>query len=216
MPRPDSRRNQPKPCDRGFTLVEVMLAMLITSFVAVMAYQGLSAAITAAEGNQEQTQKLADIQLPLTVLERDIRHAVNRPIVDEYEDVEPALSGGELDQYLLQLTRRGWNNPRELDRGELQRVRYVLENDRLWRESWSVLDRQSEERGQQRTLLMDKVERFQLAFLDAGGPGADNSTLGGDWVDSWDKTETLPLAVEIKIDIEGFGEVRRVFGIPSQ
>ena len=36
-------------------------------------------------------KQIADIQLPLTVLERDIRHAVNRPIKNEYGDIEKAM-----------------------------------------------------------------------------------------------------------------------------
>jgi general secretion pathway protein J len=137
----------------GFTLIEVLLAMGITTFVALLAYSGLSASITAAESQQLQAQQIVDIQLPLTVLERDIRNAVARPIRDEYDDRVEALMGGAFNDYLLVLTRRGWDNPRELSRGELQRVRYQLLDDVLWRESWSVLDRVSEEAGKAYVVL---------------------------------------------------------------
>jgi len=197
----------------GFTLIEVMLAMLITAFVAMLAYSGLSAAIIAAEGHEEQAQQIADIQLPLAVLERDIRNAVARPISNEYDMVEGALIGGALSHYPLTLTRRGWHNPRELPRGELQRVRYVLEEDKLWRESWSVLDRKSEYQGQQRSLLLTGVIKLELAFLNAGSVNAPLSPLGGEWINNWDYTGSLPLAVEIKFELENFGEVRRVISI---
>ena len=201
---------------RGFTLIEVMLAIAITAFVALLAYNGLSASITAAEQHQQQAQQLADIQLPLTVMERDIRHAVNRPIKDEYGETVTALSGGALNDYLLILTRRGWDNPRALPRGELQRVRYILENDELWRESWSVLDRMSEEGGQQRTLLMKQVLSVELVFLDALSLSATSSPLGGEWVDLWEVGDRLPAAIDIKLEVEGFGEVRRVYSIPFE
>ncbi|MCP3908221.1 MAG: type II secretion system minor pseudopilin GspJ [Oceanicoccus sp.] len=197
----------------GFTLIEVMLAMLITAFVAMLAYSGLSTSIIAAEGHEEQAQQIADIQLPLTILERDIRNAVARPINNEYGDVEAALVGGALSDYPLSLTRRGWHNPRELPRGELQRVRYVLEDDELWRESWSVLDRNSEYGGQQRTLVLKGVINLELAFLNGNSAGASSSVLGGEWVDIWDDPDNLPLAVDIKFELENFGEVRRVFSI---
>lgn len=200
----------------GFTLVEVMLAIAITAFVALLAYNGLSAAITAGERHQQQTQRLAAIQLPLTVMERDIRHAVSRPIRDEYSETRAAFSGGALNDYLLILTRRGWDNPRGLPRGELQRVRYVLENEELWRESWSVLDRMNEEDSQQRTLLLEQVLNVELAFLDTQSSGASASPLGGEWVDDWEVEDRLPRAVEIRLEIEGFGEIKRVFSIPSE
>lgn len=204
---------------QGFTLIEVMLAMVITAFVALLAYNGLSAAITAGERHELQAEKLAGILLPLTVMERDIRNAVRRQITDEYDELVGALTGGALDQYILRLTRSGWDNPRGLRRGELQRVRYVLENEELWRESWSVLDRTSEEEGQQRTLLLKGVLNFELAFLDPGAAGTipNPIPLGGEWVETWDEKvmDRMPLAVQIKLELEGFGELQRVYSIPS-
>jgi general secretion pathway protein J len=201
---------------KGFTLIEVMLAITITAFVALLAYNGLSAALTAGERHSAQAQQLADIQLPLTILERDIRHAIFRPIRDEYDETIAALTGSSSDQYLLRLTRRGWDNPRGLPRGDLQRVRYRLENQQLWRESWSVLDRVSEEDSLQRTLLMEGVVNVELSFLDSKSAGASSSPLGGEWVELWEETDRLPLAVQITFEIDGFGEVRRVFSIPSE
>ena len=199
----------------GFTLIEVLLAMGITTFVALLAYSGLSASITAAEFQQLQAQQIVDIQLPLTVLERDIRNAVARPIRDEYDDRVEALVGGAFNDYLLVLTRRGWDNPRELSRGELQRVRYQLLDDVLWRESWSVLDRVSEEAGQQRTRLLQGVSDIEIAFLDSASSGASRSPLGGEWLDEWDMPQRLPAAIKIQFEVEGFGEVARVISIPS-
>ena len=199
----------------GFTLIEVLLAMGITTFVALLAYSGLSASITAAESQQLQAQQIVDIQLPLTVLERDIRNAVARPIRDEYDDRVEALVGGAFNDYLLVLTRRGWDNPRERSRGELQRVRYQLLDDVLWRESWSVLDRVSEEAGRQRTRLLQGVRAIEITFLDSASSGASRSPLGGEWLDEWDIPQRLPAAIKIQFDVEGFGEVARVISIPS-
>lgn len=197
----------------AFTLIEVMLAMVITAFVALLAYSGLNTAITAAGQHEKQAQQIADIQLPLTIIERDIRQAVLRPIRDEYDELLNAFSGGSMNDYLLQLTRSGWDNPRALPRGDLQRVRYVMQNDELWRESWSVLDRLSEEAGQQRTLLLKGIKSIELAFLNPKSSNAASSPLGGEWIDSWDDANSLPAAVEITFALERFGEVKRVFSI---
>lgn len=200
----------------GFTLIEVMLAMAITAFIALLAYSGLSTAIVAAEQHGKQTQQIADIQLPLTLLERDIRHAVNRPIVDEYEDSLAAMKGGRFGEYSLVLTRLGWANPMDQPRGELQRVRYLIQDNELWRESWSVIDRVSQEHSKQTNRLLEGVLTFELEFLDGGANSADQSLLGGEWVDEWDQKNVLPLAIEVTLEIENFGELRRVFSIPSQ
>lgn len=200
----------------GFTLIEVMLAMAITSFIAVIAYTGLSAAISASERQQLHVQTLGNIQLTLTVMERDIRSAVLRPIKDEYGDLQPAIAGGTQQEYLLQLTRAGWDNPANRRRSELQRVRYLLEDDELWRESWLVLDRLDSEEGQQRLLLIAGVTSFELSFLDNKSSSASQSPLGGEWIDDWSPEaglERLPMAVEIRLELENFGPVRRVFEI---
>lgn len=204
-----------KKLSGGFTLIEVLLAMAITTFVALLAYSGLSTSMTAAESQQLQARQIADIQLPLTVLERDIRNAVARPIRDEYDDRIEAMVGGAFNDYLLVLTRRGWDNPRELSRGELQRVRYQLLDDELWRESWSVLDRVSEEAGQQRTRLLQGIHNIEIAFLDPKSSGASRSPLGGEWLDEWDIAQRLPAAIKIQFELEGFGEVARVISIPA-
>ena len=200
----------------GFTLIEVMLAMAITAFIAVIAYTGLSAAINASERQQLQVQMLGNIQLTLTVIERDIRSAVQRPIRDEYGDTRPAMAGGTQQEYLLQLSRAGWDNPAKQRRSELQRVRYLLEDEELWRESWLVLDRLDAEEGQQRVLLIDGVTSVELSFLDDSSSSASQSPLGGEWIDDWNPEAglvRLPRAVEIRLEIENFGPVRRVFEI---
>ena len=204
-----------KKLSAGFTLIEVLLAMAITTFIALLAYSGLSTSMIAAESQQLQAQQIADVQLPLTVLERDIRNAVARPIRDEYDDRIEAMVGGAFNDYLLILTRRGWDNPRELSRGELQRVRYQLLDDELWRESWSVLDRVSEEAGQQRTLLLKGISDIEIAFLDSESSSASRSSLGGEWLDEWDIAQRLPAAIKIQFELEGFGGVARVISIPS-
>lgn len=200
---------------KGFTLIEVLLAMAITGFVGLMAYTGLSTSINSAEEHEKVANHISAIQLPLTVIERDIRHAVARSITDEYGDREAPMVGGALNDYPLILTRQDWDNPRLLMRSELQRVRYVLEGNKLWRESWAILDRLSEQDGQQNTLLLEGVEDLQLAFLNGNSSNASQSPLGGEWVDDWDDPQTLPLAVEIRFNVENFGEVKRVFSIPS-
>lgn len=205
--------NRYQSSQRGFTLIEVMLAIAITAFIAVIAYSGLSAAINASERQQLQVKRLGDIQLALTVLERDIRQTVLRAVVDEYGDRQSALLGGSQQEYLLQLTRAGWDNVADQRRSELQRVRYQLEDNELWRENWLVLDRLDSEEGLQRVLLIDGVTDFQLSFLDGESSSASQSPLGGEWVDDWSPesgTDRLPLAVEIRLDIENFGAVRRV------
>jgi len=197
----------------GFTLLEVILAIAISAFVAVLGYSALSTAIKAAEQHEKKALQLANVQLALTVLERDIHNAVKRAIVDEYSSTQNPLLGGEFAEFPLQLTRRGWDNPSDIRRGELQRLRYEFVDGELWREHWLVLDRTSEENSKQRVLLIDQLERFEVLFLKPSGPGSNNG-LGGEWQENWD-APNLPLAIEVRLHLEHFGQVKRVFEILS-
>lgn len=211
---------------RGFTLLEVLLAMAITALVAVMGYAGLSTAMTAAERHGEQVRRLGALQTTLMWMARDLHEAVDRDITAG--DVhEPALWGGEspkLDRpfpgdardNILVLTRVGWDNPRGLHRGAIQRVRYRLDADNaLWRDSWQVLDRLDDETGLQSIKLMSGIKSITVQFL-AGTAAA--TELGGEWMPSWplNTTDTLPLAVQVELDVDGIGTIMRIVGLANE
>ena len=198
----------------GFTLIEVILSMAITAFIAVIAYSALSVAISTSERHEQKAQQLADIQLALSVLERDIRNSVARGIKDEFGDEQAAMMGGALADYVLQLTRRGWDNPTDIKRGDIQRVRYEFNDNTLWRQHWLVLDRLNEGDDRLRVMVIDKVTAFDVLFLKPDNNTANPSSLGGVWQEDWDEND-MPLAIEVRLDIEHFGLVKRVFEIAS-
>ena len=45
----------------GFTLIEVLIAMAITAFVAILSYQTLSTALVGIERSREQADRLYEI-----------------------------------------------------------------------------------------------------------------------------------------------------------
>lgn len=206
------------PCSYlGFTLVEVMLAIGITALVGLLAYQGIRVAIVASEQQAYYAEQLADLQLAFTVLERDIQHIVDRPIMDAYGMLQPALFGGALYEYPLVLSRRGWDNPLGLRRSGLQRVRYRLDGEQLWREYWLAMDRLSEEEDLQRVVLLDGVETFSARFLQPVLANTDGDAAGEQWVDNWgpdsNNSSTLPLAISITLTLREGGEMQRIFEV---
>ena len=205
----------------GFTLLEVLLAMAITAMVAMMAYAGLNAAMNAAERHGSQVERLGEIQIALSWLVRDLRHSVDRPVLDAGGELQPALRGDEVEEYCLELTRTGWANQRGQRHSSLQRVRYQLDADgALWREHWLVLDRiDNDEQGLQRVKLLTGIKRVALRFLDGKAGNAQSEDLGGEWVERWPATRgdrLLPLAVEFELELDGFGEVKRVVGLTNE
>lgn len=116
---------------------------------------------------------------------------------------------------LLVLTRSGWSNPTGLERTELERVAYVLDNGTLVREHWNVLDA---------TLSSTPVKRNLLKHLRSVSfrymqPATHT------WVDTWPGASVSsqglqdsfyrqrPMAVEVTVDTRQWGKITRIFEV---
>ena len=209
---------------RGFTLVEVLIAMAITTLISVVAYTGLSSALSGAESLRSASGRAHDINQTLAMLSRDLRQVVNRPVVDEFGQVVPALMGGEMAREPLALTRAGWHNSTAAPRSTLQRVRWWLEDERLWRGYFPVLDRTAGTEPVE-TAILEGVERFELRFLPTlSAVESDRNDVidRRNWRDSWiadlsqpGRMPSPPAAVEVLMEVAGLGELRRTYVLPS-
>src|SRR5690606_22350959 len=75
----------------GFTLMEMLIAMAVFAVMSMVAYQGLRAVLDADHITREQAQRLADLQVTLSVLERDLAQVVDVRVRDEFGDPLPPL-----------------------------------------------------------------------------------------------------------------------------
>ena len=123
-----------KPAE-GFTLLEVLIAMAITAFVALIATTSLSRVLDGVESLRASADRTYEVNRAWMIISRDLRHFVERPVRDEFGEIEPALLGGPLARFALSFTRAGWHNPNAHPRSNLQRVNYRLEDEALWRDS---------------------------------------------------------------------------------
>ncbi len=213
-----------KASARGFTLVEVLIALAITALVSTIAYTSLSTVMLGAESNQAQARRSYEINRAWMIIGRDMARFAARPVRDEFGEMEPALSGGPAARFTLSLTRAGWHNPVGLPRSALQRVNYRVEDDTLWRDSYAVLDRVGDTEPSEARLL-DGVESLDLLFLaglDRVQPGGRGTQLDTrNWPDSWISDPGQPgapvpppVAVEVTLTLSDWGEMRRLYALP--
>jgi len=197
----------------GFTLLELLVALAIFAVLATMAYAALNSVLTARKDVGAKSKRLAALQTALMIVERDIEQAAPRKIRDEFGDEQAALQGGGVGTTVLTFTRDGWRNPLGLARSHLQRVAYQFNDKQLIRQSWSILDRAPDTQAYSEVLL-DKVTAVEVRFL-----GRD-----GQWSGYWppqtsgDQKETVvppPRAIEISLDVEGWGRITRLFRVPG-
>lgn len=209
---------------RGFTLIEVLIALAITAFVSTIAYTSLSTVLNGAERTQESAERSYQLNRALMILSRDIEQFVARPVRDEFGELEPALQGGPAARFALSFTRAGWHNPQGHPRSHLQRVNYRVEENALWRDSYPVLDRAGDTTPQE-VKLLDGVEEMELAFLDSlasvQGSGRSTALETRNWPESWVQDPTRqgqalapPLALEVRLQLSDWGELRRLYALP--
>jgi len=195
-----------RPAARGFTLLEMLLAIAIVASLSALAATGFTQLVRAQTVGSEQGARLAQLQRLSIQLVRDLSQADARPVREGYHgSLEAALLGG--DAPLLGLTHAGWRNPVGAPRGSLQRVEYLLEGRALQRRAWPVLDRAPDSAPVARTLI-DRVQRAEVEFLGADG-----------WTPSWPPAgaapEALPRAVRVRLELEDLGDIERLVELPG-
>ena len=194
----------------GFTLVELLVASAILVVLGVAGYVGLDVVLGTAERTTQESQRLQRVQRCFTQLAMDLEQAVVRPIRDDFGDEQAALRY-QSGLTSLEFTRAGLPNPAGWPRSSMQRVAYTLERGEFARLYWRQLDRSQGDEPVRR-ILLDRVRSLEFRFLDAQAR----------WQEQWPpltggslQGSPMPAAVELKIELEDWGELRRVYALPG-
>lgn len=183
----------------GFTLIELLIAIAVSAVIALLAYQSIDSAVRVSESYTEQQKKQSQLQRAVWWLEQDVMQMAPRPILDELGSTLPAMQ--------LQPEQMEWSRialyPTPDSSGGLVRVRYMLEENKLVRLSWPVIDR-APDTLPRRQVLLENVEGWTIRLLDANQF----------WFDFWPQPnrplEALPGLVEVELTLEGLGTLRRL------
>ena len=192
---------------RGFTLVEVLVAFLIFAIIGLVSSQLLSQTVNSQERLTDRGARLSDVHRAMQILQRDFMQLSNRPIRDEFGDPQmPLLIGTD---GIIEFTRVGWRNPLRLPRAQVQRVAYRLQDDELLRAYWHSVDRPQGAEPVFQTLLTG-VEDAEFFALDVSNneyplwPSPDTGV-----------GPTRLAAIILRIEIAPFGLVERIWEVPS-
>ncbi len=209
---------------RGFTLVEVMIAIFIAAVMFAIGYGAINQALRDRDSINASQARITEIQRGMRVVAQDFAQIIARPARDTSGtgQLMPAVMGTGSEEILVTFSRAGWSNPAGVPRPAEQRVRYRFNavDHSLVREHWLSVDPALNTEPRTRVLL-SKVESVELRFLD---PASRN------WRTDWPpnmpsgpvnplQTDQLllprPLAIELTIVLEDWGRVLRVFEIPT-
>lgn len=193
---------------QGMTLLELLIAVAVFAILAALAYGGLNVVLSTSRIANDEAERLADVQRVLARIGADVEQMANRPVRDAYGDVLDALVSAydEAEGSRLEFTRHGRQNPAGEARSSLQRVAYRLSKDKILRESWSVLDRAQDTEPYEADML-DGVKRFEVRFIDTDGESQET------WQTDVNASVPLPSAVEVILELEDWGEIRRLYRV---
>jgi general secretion pathway protein J len=209
----------------GFTLLELMIALSIFSIMGLAAYRLLSGETRLQSELEAHSLELQQWQRGMRRLTDDLRQIAPRPIRLEYGDEEAALYGTSDS---LHLTRYGWSNPLHKTRSQLQRIEYRLASEEentefgndssgqlLQRQVWAVLDRAPDSEPLQQRLL-PQVSDLSWRYMDndkqwhSQWPSSQPLLGQNSSPSSSDDKQSLPLAIEITLTSQRFGEITRL------
>ena len=187
----------------GITLLELLIVIAVFSIMSVAAYSGLQNSLKAEENFNASMKDLEAVQMSLTLFQRDIMQLSPRGVRDAFGDDEAAIvlfNGRE-----LVFTRGGNFSSLKLDQTELTRVSYSLQDEQFIRSYWRRLDNTQGDQPLSASLL-GKVTNLRIRVLDKNNA----------WHLDWPLSDNAEIrALELTIELEDWGEIRRLFPTPG-
>ena len=193
----------PTATARGFTLIEVLIAVTVFAVLSGAVYFSLNLLADAAFTQRQRSDDLAELQRALARVDADLRQLVSRPVRSPDGALQPALAGSRAR---LEATRTGWLNPQQQQRSELQRFGWSIDGQTLIRTTWPVTDlaHGTVSRAEE---VLEQVAEIEFAYLGSGG----------EWLEDWPSSELmdgLPQAVRYRLESDRFGLIERLIVLP--
>lgn len=193
---------------RGFTLIEIMMALIILGVLTITGYRGLNAVLQARAQLAAETRQWQNLSLFLSQLEQDVAQAIHRTVRNPDGVSQPGWTGRVTplheDDAELVFTRAGssgqngeWKVP--------QRIGYRLEQGTLVMLRWPALDAAPSTRPA-RYPVLEGVQEFRLRYLDAAGNWRPQWLPGG-------QSTPLPAGLEVTLALAGNKKITRIFAL---
>lgn len=190
---------------RGFTLVELLVAISILAIVAVLGWRGLDGIVRARVALTDQLEATRGMQLAFAQLQSDAEHMANPAALQK----RPFLLA---DADRMTMVRNAY---RENEPAMLQVVSYKVENGVLMRR---------ESIGTRDLVQLDVLWKAAISNLDATAPVALQKGVVGMVVQTWEGNrwqtggqpreagmsapiETAPTGLQVSLQVQGVQQV---------
>lgn len=177
--------------ESGFTLVEVMVALMIFGMIAAAGVSILSFSVRAQAASAARLDDTAALSRTMAALSADMAQALVRPARDERGALRPAFDG---DGGGVALVRGGWTNIDALPRASAQKVAWRLNGTTLARIGYPQIDGAVPLPA---TPMLTGVRDARFRFRHLGA-----------WSDRWDGAGGVPLPQALELIVTRADGVR--------
>lgn len=197
-------RPRAKLAEKGFTLLEVLIAIAIFSVVSLASFTIFDTVLRGDENSKIRSERQNELQRAFLLMERDFIQIAKRTMRVNGEAPSNNFLKTSDDSFLaneqaIAFVRNGWTNPGLLlPRGDMQSVAYRLVDNTLERLHYNFVDAVVGQAPRIRPLIT-QVTRLAFKFYD-----------GNEWQKKW-SGQSLPQAIAIEIDTQDYGLIRRQF-----
>ena len=186
---------------RGFTLIEIMIALFIFAIISVIISYGLHNVLAAKQKISQTEQRLNQLQFTVILMQQDISQLVDYLSANSHNT---ASTNGNNTHFQFVTTDN--ENPLGLEqRSNLMQVTYRWKNHQLIRIIAFNFDTNNKPHTVSRVLLPN-VTQFKFRYLSKTG-----------FIDTWPPPNQLsmapPQAVQVTFTIPGWGTMSQLFRI---
>jgi general secretion pathway protein J len=213
----------------GFTLIEILVALLILAVIATLGITGLQSIVLSDKRQIEVTDQLAQLQFAYILMQRDISQIINRPIIDGNEETRPGFLGVEKleaqivsdipleGEIIMEFTRGGIPDFQESGaRSTLARIAYVYNGKNLYRYEWPLLDRFASTPFSYRKIL-DNIQLSRVSYIGADNvpnpQWATETDTEVEWLKRYPFFPQLPKAIEIYFEDPRYSVIHWIFAV---
>ena len=197
----------------GFTLLELLISLVIFSFIALASYQALRVMIDGREVTAKHSAELRSLIRAVNLLETDIQQIMLesfRTPPKGQDFAEPSRRGLQA-KGALEFIRRGWGSLAGDGQAKVMHIRWQLQDGRLQRSYWGLsVGGPVQPRAQE---VLSDIVAFNVRYLDSKRV----------WRDSWEPStepgreplSNVPRAIEVSLQHKLFGSIHRLFLLPE-
>lgn len=156
----------PHQNNRGFSLVEVLVSSFIVGMILSAIFFTLSFLNINILKSSENFNEKKELMVTLSIIERDLKSLVNRPIRDIYGEYLPALIINNETENKISFSSILYDDQKKVNK--IVRIDYNFSEQRLKRNIWNVLDRVQNSSFQTHT-LNENIESISIKAIDYSG-----------------------------------------------